>query len=127
MISVTVYSTGPSCPQCKFTCKRLDDLGVVFSVVDITEDGREGLRHFLTEDLGYSQAPVVMVDGEPENHWSGFRAALIDLIAARAAEERAQADAVEAPLDRQPGGEHATTYALDPSASGSRIGVLLGR
>lgn len=68
MIEVTVY-TKPSCPQCLFTETKLDDLGVPYKTVDVTEDSAalEYLR-----SLGYSSAPVVLVSGDVQ-HWSGFR------------------------------------------------------
>ena len=78
MTSVTVYSTGPSCQRCRLTCQCLEIHGTNFTVVDITQPGNEAVREFLTEDLGYAEAPVVIVDNEPENHWSGFRPDLID-------------------------------------------------
>jgi glutaredoxin-like protein NrdH len=67
---VTVYSK-PNCQQCKMTYLALDRAGVEYSVVDITEKP-EALR-YITEDLGYSQAPVVVDEHTNENHWSGFR------------------------------------------------------
>jgi glutaredoxin-like protein NrdH len=44
-------------------------------------DASAAAREYVTEELGYSQAPVVCVDGEPEHHWSGFRPDLIDRLA----------------------------------------------
>lgn len=82
-ISVTVYSTGPGCKQCWATCVALERRGVRTTVVDLSESGSDAAREFVTSDLGYSQAPVVVVDDEPENHWSGFRPDLIDRLAQR--------------------------------------------
>lgn len=93
MTSVTVYSTGPSCQRCRLTCRCLADAGIPFAVVDITEDGHGGVRTFLTDELGYSEAPVVIVDDEPQHHWSGFRPDLIDRLAARVGDEQAEASA----------------------------------
>lgn len=67
---VTVYSK-PNCQQCKMTYLALERAGVDYAVVDITEKP-EALR-YITEDLGYSQAPVVVDEHTDENHWSGFR------------------------------------------------------
>lgn len=68
MIEVTVY-TKPSCPQCLFTETKLDDLGVPYKTVDVTEDPA-AMEYVRT--LGYSSAPVVLVSGDVQ-HWSGFR------------------------------------------------------
>jgi len=79
MLSVTVYSK-PKCVQCDMTYRLLQRLDVPYTVVDITE--HPAAIEFITEDLGYSQAPVVIVDQEPENHWSGFRPDRLKLVAA---------------------------------------------
>ena len=82
-ISVTVYSTGATCMRCALTCRCLSAAGIRFTVIDITEEVNVDVREFLTDDLGYSEAPVVVVDDEPEHHWSGFRPDLIDHLALR--------------------------------------------
>ncbi|TXK14851.1 glutaredoxin family protein [Microbacterium wangchenii] len=82
-MSVTVYSTGPQCKQCWATCVALDRVGVKTTVIDLSDSGSDAAREFVTSDLGYSQAPVVVVDDEPENHWSGFRPDLIERLAQR--------------------------------------------
>ncbi|MCC4248227.1 glutaredoxin family protein [Microbacterium testaceum] len=76
-MSVTVYSTGPDCKQCWATCKRFEDAGITVTVRDLSESGTDADREYVTTELGYSQAPVVVVDDEPQNHWSGFRPDLI--------------------------------------------------
>lgn len=75
--TVTVYSTGPDCMQCNMTCRLFESLGVVVHRVELAEKENAAAREYVTEDLGYSRAPVVVVDGEPENHWSGFQPDLI--------------------------------------------------
>ena len=83
MVSVTVYSTGPSCMRCTMTCRCLESVGIPFHVIDVT---REPIaRQFVTEELGYTEAPVVIVDEEPQKHWSGFRPDLIERLAYRLA------------------------------------------
>lgn len=67
--AVTVY-TKPSCPQCDMTHKLLDKLGIDHTTVDVTTDPE---AHAYVTGLGYQQAPVVVV-GDGEWHWSGFRA-----------------------------------------------------
>lgn len=78
-LAVTVYSK-PQCVQCDATKKRLTKFGVAFTEVDITEDA--GALEYVTDELGYMQAPVVVVeDGTGEDHWSGFRLDCIQRIA----------------------------------------------
>ncbi|ONI65409.1 NrdH-redoxin [Leifsonia sp. ALI-44-B] len=67
---VTVYSK-PNCQQCRMTYTMLDRAEVEYVVVDVSENA-EALR-YITEELGYSQAPVVVDEHTNENHWSGFR------------------------------------------------------
>lgn len=68
---VTLYSK-PQCVQCDATKRTLRKVGLGFTEVDLTES--ESALEYVTEDLGYAQAPVVVVeDGTEQNHWSGFR------------------------------------------------------
>lgn len=83
MISVTVYSTGPACQRCRLTCRCLEVAGIPFTLVDVTDADAAAVRDFLTDDLGYTEAPVVILDEEPEHHWSGFRPDLIERLASR--------------------------------------------
>jgi glutaredoxin-like protein NrdH len=78
MITVTVYSTGPQCMRCGLTRRRLDEAGIPFTVIDLTRQENASHREFVTHELGYTEAPVVVVHDEPEHHWSGFRPDLID-------------------------------------------------
>lgn len=78
-VKVTVYSTGPSCGQCFMTKKQLEAKGIPYIEVDVTQDENKGAHEYITEDLGYSQAPVVVVD--EHDHWSGFRPDHIDRLA----------------------------------------------
>lgn len=72
MFTVTVYSTGPACMRCRLTEQALSKAGIPYEVVDIAED--DAAREWITADLGYSEAPVVVVnDGTGQDHWSGFR------------------------------------------------------
>jgi glutaredoxin-like protein NrdH len=66
--AVTVY-TKPNCPQCVMTKKQLDKLGIDHDTVDVTQDPD---AHAYVSGLGYSSAPVVVVN-DGESHWSGFR------------------------------------------------------
>ncbi len=73
MSNVTVYSK-PNCPQCTQTKKKLEQKGVAFEVIDISQDKNAAQT---VTDLGYRQVPVV-VSGE--KHWSGFRPDLLDAL-----------------------------------------------
>ncbi|NUP74311.1 MAG: glutaredoxin-like protein NrdH [Sinomonas sp.] len=75
--TITVYSK-PACVQCNMTKKALEKKGLAYAEVDVTQN--PAALEYITEDLGYSQAPVVVVD--EHNHWSGFRPDLIDATAA---------------------------------------------
>ncbi len=76
MYSLTVYTT-PDCMQCTMTCRRLEKAGLTYRTIDVSTD--PAARSYVTEELGYTRAPVVIVDQDEANHWSGFRP---DLIAA---------------------------------------------
>lgn len=65
-MSITVYSK-PRCPQCDATYRALNQAGVTYQSVDVSQDP-QALEYILS--LGYKQAPVVVAD---DNHWSGFR------------------------------------------------------
>lgn len=83
MLSVTVYSTGGGCMQCELTRTCLRGLGIEFTEIDLSDEANHDALQYVTEDLGYSQAPVVAVDGDSEFHWSGFQPALIKRLAER--------------------------------------------
>lgn len=68
-VTVTVYST-PVCMQCKMTYLALDKAGIDYTIVDVSQSPEAA--KWITEELGYAQAPVVVVDQDPDNHWSGF-------------------------------------------------------
>lgn len=55
MLSVTVYSTGPACMRCKMTKDKLEAKGVHVDVVELAEN--PAAREYVTEELGYSEAP----------------------------------------------------------------------
>ncbi|MDF2917992.1 MAG: glutaredoxin-like protein NrdH [Microbacterium sp.] len=75
MNEITVYSK-PSCVQCNATYRALDSKGIEYQVIDLSENPA-ALEY--VQDLGYLQAPVVVVDDH--DHWSGFRPDHIDRIA----------------------------------------------
>ncbi|TYC69028.1 glutaredoxin-like protein NrdH [Stappia sp. BW2] len=65
-MTVTVYSK-PSCVQCNATYRALDQRGVDYTIIDLSENS-EAFEH--VQSLGYRQVPVVEAMGE---HWAGFR------------------------------------------------------
>ncbi|WP_326493266.1 glutaredoxin family protein [Kocuria sp. SL71] len=64
----TVY-TKPQCIQCDRTQAHLTKHNVAFHTRDITTDPEA--HRYITETLGYQQAPVVVTDDG--QHWSGYR------------------------------------------------------
>jgi glutaredoxin-like protein NrdH len=80
MITVVVYTTGDSCVQCRLTKQVMDAVGLAYVAVDLTDPNNAAARDFVTEDLGYSAAPVVVVDDH--EHWAGFRPDRIRQLAA---------------------------------------------
>lgn len=76
MSRITVYAK-PDCVQCTATCRALDGAGLEYTVIDLSKDA--AAMSYATDELGYRQAPVVVVDDH--GHWSGFRPDHIDRIA----------------------------------------------
>ncbi|MGQ4533957.1 glutaredoxin family protein [Dermabacteraceae bacterium P13115] len=77
MLSVTIYTTGPACIRCTMTKKHLDKAGISYKESDVRQD--ETAREYITKDLGYSAAPVCIVeDGTEQNHCSSYRPDMID-------------------------------------------------
>ena len=62
---VTVY-TKPACVQCDATKRQLDNLGIDYDTVDITQD-QAALEKILA--MGFASAPVVITDNDA---WAGF-------------------------------------------------------
>lgn len=82
-MSVEVFSL-PDCPQCRQTKRFLDARGVPHTVTDVSAD--RDVENYV-RSLGYTSAPVVVVDRGKvtERHWSGFRP---DLLAGLGGERR---------------------------------------
>lgn len=66
-MTITIY-TKPGCFGCRKTAEKFLASNITFTEVDITET--PAALEYVTEDLGYSQAPVVVVDDH--FHWSGL-------------------------------------------------------
>ncbi|MCK6065778.1 MULTISPECIES: glutaredoxin family protein [Microbacterium] len=71
MTGIVVYTTGDGCMQCRLTKRLMDDLGLAYRDIDLTDPVNDSAREYVTDDLGYSSAPVVVVDDR--DHWAGFR------------------------------------------------------
>ena len=65
---VTVYGK-PNCVQCNFTKQYLDNHGIEYREIDVTQD-EEAYNELKMN--GYQSVPVTAV-GTLDNSWSGFR------------------------------------------------------
>lgn len=77
MEPLTVYTTGEGCGKCKLTMKMLDGKKIPYVVIDLNEN--PAAHQYVTEELGYSTAPVVVVDDQ--DHWCDLRPDNIERIA----------------------------------------------
>lgn len=66
--AITLYSK-PDCPQCTMTHRQLDKLGITHTTIDITQEPE---AHAYVTELGYTAAPVVVVNNG-EDSWCGFK------------------------------------------------------
>lgn len=77
-MQITVYST-PKCIQCKLTKGWLDERGILFTPVDLSQSPDDLVA---VQALGYASAPVVIVNDDGDNlnekHWYGFRPDLLE-------------------------------------------------
>lgn len=81
---ITVYVKPSGCQQCIATKRVLDRAGIEYVTVDVTRDVRA--LEFITDTLGFQQAPVVVLhgrtvndqDGAPITSWSGLRPDLLE-------------------------------------------------
>ena len=63
---ITVY-TLPNCVQCDQTKRYMDNNGIKYSAIDLSQDVAAST---MVASMGYRQAPVVITE---HDHWSGFR------------------------------------------------------
>jgi glutaredoxin-like protein NrdH len=63
----TVYTK----PDCEKTKDYFDSKGITYTSVDIT--AVPAALEYITAELGYSQAPVVVNNSDDQDHWSGLR------------------------------------------------------
>ena len=71
----TVY-TKPACVQCDATKRLMDNLGINYETVDITQDEAAYTK---IVNMGYQAVPVVITTN---GSWSGFQPDKINLLAA---------------------------------------------
>lgn len=70
-VAVTIY-TKPECWGCGKTKQKLDEAGTDYTEVNMQED--PAAFAYVTETLGYRQAPVVLVSTpDGDIHWSGLQ------------------------------------------------------
>lgn len=72
-MEITVY-TKPSCVQCGATKRKLDQLGVPYTPIDMSQDD-EALEY--VKSLGYQSAPVVVAG---DKHWYGYNPAELEAL-----------------------------------------------
>lgn len=72
-MTVTLYAK-PGCFPCRKTLQKFQEAGIEPRVVDLTES--PAALEYVTEELGYSQAPIVVVDDD--FHWSGLNPGCIE-------------------------------------------------
>lgn len=72
MLELTIYTTGPECMQCAMTKRALDKQGISYQEIDLRTE--PSAHRYVTEQLGYIQAPVVIAEENgTQNTWAGFR------------------------------------------------------
>lgn len=80
-MTVTIYTKPSGCFGCNKTKQLFTEAGLSFHEVDITTN--EAAFVYITEELGYSQVPVVVYDKDgSENHWTGLNPTKIDQVIA---------------------------------------------
>lgn len=80
-MTVTIYTKPSGCFGCNKTKQLFTEAGLSFHEEDITTN--EAAFQYITEELGYSQVPVVVYDKDgSENHWSGLNPTKIDQVIA---------------------------------------------
>lgn len=70
-MTVTIYTKPAGCFGCTKTKQKFTDAGIAFTEVDVASN--PAAFEYITEELGYSQVPVVVYDKDnTEDHWSGL-------------------------------------------------------
>ena len=80
-MTLTIYTKPAGCFGCTKTKQKFAEAGIDFHEVDVTSN--PAAFEYITEELGYSQVPVVVYDKDgTENHWSGLNPGGIEQIIA---------------------------------------------
>ena len=70
-MTLTLYIKPVDCFACDKTKQKFAEAGIEFTAIDITTN--EQALAYISEELGYSQAPVVFYEKDgSEDHWSGL-------------------------------------------------------
>ncbi|GAB3522838.1 glutaredoxin family protein [Arthrobacter monumenti] len=70
-MTITIYTKPQGCFGCAKTKDLFKAAGVAFTEVDINTN--EQALEYISEELGYAQAPVVVYDKDgTEDHWLGL-------------------------------------------------------
>jgi glutaredoxin-like protein NrdH len=70
-MTLTLYIKPANCFACDKTKQKFTEAGIEFTAIDITTN--EQALAYISEELGYSQAPVVLYERDgTEDHWSGL-------------------------------------------------------
>ena len=78
-MTVTIYTKPSGCFGCDKTKQKFTEAGLSFHEVDVTTN--QAAFEYITEELGYSQVPVVVYDKDgSENIWSGLNPVKIEQI-----------------------------------------------
>jgi glutaredoxin-like protein NrdH len=78
-MTLTIYTKPSGCFACTKTKQKFVEAGLAFREVDITTNA--AALEYISEDLGYSQAPVVVYDRDgSEDSWSGLNPGKIQQI-----------------------------------------------
>jgi glutaredoxin-like protein NrdH len=70
-MTLTIYTKPAGCFGCAKTKQKFAEAGIDFHEVDVTSN--PAAFEYITEELGYSQAPVVVNNADDQDHWSGLR------------------------------------------------------
>lgn len=76
-MSITVFTTGPTCQLCRITKMHLKKSGLEFDEVRLDENPVLADK---VRELGFTTSPVVLVD--EDDVWDGYRSDAIDALAA---------------------------------------------
>ncbi|MEG9250350.1 glutaredoxin family protein [Arthrobacter sp. Soc17.1.1.1] len=81
-MTLTLYIKPEGCFGCDKTKQKFTEAGISFTTVDITTN--DNALAYITEELGYTQAPVVVYEKDgSEDHWSGLNPDKIKQVIAR--------------------------------------------